>query len=141
VQGKCFAIATGEIVLMKCATCGQRIDHLKQMDSFYLSMTKRFTRLEKIMHIMQHHYGITYKQLRMKRRTYGLAQQRHIFCKLAGEFTEASYPMIGRFINRDHTTVMNSVDVKLDTDYSKIYEDLRERVMQSEEDAAFLETA
>lgn len=126
---------------MKCATCGQRIDHLKQMDSFYLSMTKRFTRLEKIMHVMEQHYGITYKQLRMKRRAYGLAQQRHIFCKLAGEFTEASYPMIGRFINRDHTTVMNSVDVKLDTEYSKIYEDLRERIMHSEADAAFLETA
>lgn len=141
MQSKCFAIATGEIVLLKCVTCGQRIENPKQMDSFYLSMTKRFTRLEKITHIMQEKYGITYKQLRMKRRTYGLAQQRHIFCKLAGEFTEASYPMIGRFINRDHTTVMNSIDVKLDTDYSKIYEDLRESIMQSETDIAIADSA
>lgn len=114
---------------------------MKAMDSFYLSMTKRFTRLEYIMSLMEENYGITHKQLRMKRRTYGLSQQRHIFCKLASEYTEASYPMIGRFINREHTTVMHSVDAKLDKEYTEIYEDLRRIVAEREADIAFVNSA
>lgn len=111
------------------------------MDSFYLSMTKRFTRLEYIMSVMEKNYGITYKQLRMKRRTYSLSQQRHIFCKLASEYSEASYPMIGKFINRDHTTVLHSVDAKLDKDYTKIYENLRRIIVEREADIAFVNSA
>jgi len=138
---KSIVITDGEIALMKCSTCGQRIESPAVMDSFYLSMTKRFTRLETIMQLMERHYGITYKQLRMKRRTYGLSQQRHIFCKLASEYTEASYPMIGRFVNRDHTTVMHSVDAKLDTEYTEIYEQLRKLIFNSEADVAFVNSA
>ena len=126
---------------MKCSTCGQRIENMKAMDSFYLSMTKRFTRLEYIVSLMEENYGITHKQLRMNRRTYGLSQQRHIFCKLASEYTEASYPMIGRFINREHTTVMHSVDAKLDKEYTEIYENLRRIVAEREADIAFVNSA
>ena len=126
---------------MKCSTCGQKIESPAVMDSFYLSMTKRFTRLEYIMNLMERYYGITYKQLRMKRRTYGLSQQRHIFCKLASEYTEASYPMIGRFINRDHTTVMHSVDARIDKEYTEIYEDLRRIITEREADIAFVNSA
>lgn len=124
--------------MIKCATCGQRVKNLDVLDSYYLSMTNRFTKLETIMHLMNQMYGITYKQLRTKRKTYGLVKQRQIFCKLAGEFTEASYPMIGRFIDRDHTTVMYSIDADLDSEYRKIYEDLRQRIMESEVDIAIL---
>ena len=138
---KSIVITDGEIALMKCSTCGQRIESPAVMDSFYLSMTKRFTRIEYISYLMEKNYGITCRQLRMKRRTYSLSQQRHIFCKLASEFSEASYPMIGRFINRDHTTVLHSVDAKLDTEYTKIYDDLRRIITEGEADVAFINSA
>lgn len=138
---KYFAIMNGEIVLIKCATCGQKLKDPKYLDSFYLSMTKRFTKLETIMHLMNEKYGITYQQLRVRRRTYGLVKQRQIFYKLAAEFTDCSYPMIGRFVNRDHTTVLKGLDVKLDSEYDKIYRDLREYIMEHEVDVAIISSA
>jgi chromosomal replication initiation ATPase DnaA len=126
---------------MKCSTCGQKIEHMKTMDSFYLLMTKRFTRLEDIAGVMHEKYGITYKQLRMRRRTYSLAQQRRIFCKLAKEFSEASFPTIGNFINKDHTTVLRSIDAELDADYTKIYQDLRGLIAEREAEIDSVKTA
>ena len=126
---------------MKCSTCGQKIEHMKTMDSFYLLMTKRFTRLEDIAEMMHEKYGITYKQLRMRRRTYSLAQQRRIFCKLANEFSEASFPTIGNFINKDHTTVLRSIDAELDADYTKIYQDLRGLIAEREAEIDSVKTA
>ena len=126
---------------MKCSTCGQKIEHMKTMDSFYLLMTKRFTRLEDIAGMMDEKYGITYKQLRMRRRTYSLAQQRRIFCKLAKEFSEASFPTIGNFINKDHTTVLRSIDAELDADYTKIYQDLRGLIAEMEAEIDSVKTA
>jgi len=126
---------------MKCSTCGQKIEHMKTMDSFYLLMTKRFTRLEDIAGMMDEKYGITYKQLRMRRRTYSLAQQRRIFCKLAKEFSEASFPTIGNFINKDHTTVLRSIDAELDADYTKIYQDLRGLIAEREAEIDSVKTA
>jgi len=126
---------------MKCSTCGQKIEHMKTMDSFYLLMTKRFTRLEDIAEMMHEKYGITYKQLRMRRRTYSLAQQRRIFCKLAKEFSEASFSTIGNFINKDHTTVLRSIDAELDADYTKIYQDLRGLIAEMEAEIDSVKTA
>jgi len=104
-------------------------------------MTKRFTRLEDIAGMMDEKYGITYKQLRMRRRTYSLAQQRRIFCKLAKEFSEASFPTIGNFINKDHTTVLRSIDAELDADYTKIYQDLRGLIAEREAEIDSVKTA
>lgn len=55
-------------------------------------------------------FGYTITDLRSQRRTYNLAQARHVAVMLCYALTMHSYPFIGRFFgNRDHTTMLHSV--------------------------------
>lgn len=83
-----------------------------------------------IMKIMETNTGITQKTLRNKRRTFGLAQSRRVFVKLACEFSTSSYPMIGRFINRDHTSVMATEKADLSGEYAIIYDRVRDKIQE-----------
>lgn len=56
-------------------------------------------------------FGFTLIELRSQRRTYKLAEARHVAVMLCHALTIHSYPFIGRFFGgRDHSTMLNSVD-------------------------------
>lgn len=51
-------------------------------------------------------YGISITDLMSNRRSPEFTEARHAAMLLAGRCTKWSYPEIGRFFDRDHTTVM-----------------------------------
>jgi hypothetical protein len=57
-------------------------------------------------------YGLHPETLVGRNRHKGIARARHVACWMAKRLTTASYPEIGRALgNRDHTTIMSSVEV------------------------------
>jgi chromosomal replication initiator protein len=65
---------------------------------------------ESIVHIVAAHYGITREQLKGKRRTNSVALPRQIAMFLMRRMTTLSLSEIGRFFDRDHTTVIHACD-------------------------------
>lgn len=63
-----------------------------------------------IMNAVVLHTGTGASDIKSCRRTGPLVSARHLFCYLARVMTPNSYPQIGKYINRDHTTVINSVN-------------------------------
>jgi len=65
---------------------------------------------ESIVHIVAQHYGITREQLKGKRRTASVALPRQMAMFLMRRQTTLSLSEIGRFFDRDHTTVIHACD-------------------------------
>lgn len=74
---------------------------------------------DKIFHAVARKYGVTIEDIRGKRRTREIAQARHVCIYIMRTVTDMSLPSIGRVFNRDHTTILSSVD----TIQAKIRED------------------
>ncbi len=74
---------------------------------------------DKIFHAVARKYGVTVEDIRGKRRTREIAQARHVCIYIMRTVTDLSLPSIGRVFNRDHTTILSSVD----TIQAKIRED------------------
>ena len=55
-------------------------------------------------------YGVSKSELISKSRVKEIAQARHITIHLIRTMTEMSLPAIGKLFNRDHTTVLASLD-------------------------------
>ena len=57
-------------------------------------------------------YGVTAEELRSKSREQRIALPRHHFCWVVyRNRIDVSYPMLGRYLGRDHTTIAHSVNV------------------------------
>jgi len=67
-------------------------------------------RAETIVHVVAQHYGITREQLKGKRRTASVALPRQMAMSLMRRQTTLSLSEIGRFFDRDHTTVIHACD-------------------------------
>ena len=93
---------------MLCEICQKKVENpsLNWMDDAPVSLSL-------IMAMLQNIYGVRLKDLRTNRRNFHAIQYRTLFCKLACEFSNASYPQIGRYIKRDHTTVIYLVKKEL----------------------------
>jgi chromosomal replication initiator protein len=65
---------------------------------------------ETIVHVVAQHYGITREQLKGKRRTASVALPRQMAMSLMRRQTTLSLSEIGRFFDRDHTTVIHACD-------------------------------
>ncbi|MEP7028021.1 MAG: helix-turn-helix domain-containing protein, partial [Candidatus Eisenbacteria bacterium] len=61
-----------------------------------------------IVHVVSGHYGITREQLKGKRRTNSVALPRQVAMFLMRRQTTLSLSEIGRFFDRDHTTVIHA---------------------------------
>jgi len=86
------------------------------------SMTEGTVTLRSINKVMYETYGVTHRLLRNRRRNSFAVESRAMFCKLASDYTNCSLPEIGRYIDRDHTTVMYLINVKkLSEMYEGIY--------------------
>ena len=65
---------------------------------------------ETIVHVAATHYGITREQLKGKRRTNSVALPRQMAMYLMRRMTTLSLSEIGRFFDRDHTTVIHACE-------------------------------
>ncbi len=74
---------------------------------------------DKIFHAVARKYGVTVEDIRGKRRTREIAQARHVCIYIMRTVTDLSLPSIGRVFNRDHSTILSSID----TVQAKIRED------------------
>ena len=66
--------------------------------------------IDKIFAAVEKNYGIKKAELVSKSRVKEVAQARHITIYLIRTVIEMSLPNIGKLINRDHTTVISSID-------------------------------
>ena len=76
--------------------------------------------LENVLEAVVNVSGVTGEKILGKRRDKDIASARHIFCYLGRSHTNASLEAIGKFLGKDHTTVINSIKVvndMLDTEY------------------------
>ncbi len=67
--------------------------------------------IDKIFAAVEKKYGISKAELTSKSRVKEVAQARHVTMYLIKTVIEMSYPNIGKLFERDHSTVMNSIDV------------------------------
>lgn len=61
---------------------------------------------EQVQRAVCRYYHIARRELRSERRTGDLVLARHVFFHLCRNLTSSSFPDIGRFIGRDHSTVI-----------------------------------
>ncbi len=66
--------------------------------------------VDKVFISVEKKYGVTKAELIGKSRVKEVAQARHVTIHLIRTLTEMSLPAIGKLFNRDHTTVLSSLD-------------------------------
>lgn len=66
--------------------------------------------LDKIFAKSAKKYGVETSDIKGKKRTNEIAQARHVCIYLIRKLTDLSYPSIGKLLNRDHSTVMSSIE-------------------------------
>ncbi len=66
--------------------------------------------VDKVFVAVEKKYGVSKAELISKSRVKDVAQARHITIHLIRTLTEMSLPAIGKLFNRDHTTVISSLD-------------------------------
>lgn len=66
--------------------------------------------IDKILHTVSSHYNITIEDMKSRKRVSNIASARHVAVYIIKKLTDRSLPAIGREFNRDHTTIINSID-------------------------------
>ncbi len=66
--------------------------------------------IAKVATVVSEFYRVSVSDMRSERRTKVVTMARHIAMFLAYEFTSRGYPTIGRFFDRDHTSVMHAIE-------------------------------
>ena len=66
--------------------------------------------VDKIFTAVYKKYGIKKEDILGERRTKDIAQARHIAIYLIRNITDMSFPGIGKILNRNHTTIISSID-------------------------------
>jgi len=68
--------------------------------------------LKRCFHSVCSWYGLTAEELKSRSREQRIALPRHHFCWVVyRNRIDVSYPMLGRYLNRDHTSITHSVNV------------------------------
>ena len=67
--------------------------------------------VDKIFDAVSEKYGVSKEDIYGTHRTKEIATARHVTIYLLRNLTDMSLPNIGRMFNRDHSTIMNSIDV------------------------------
>lgn len=66
--------------------------------------------LKRCFHAVCSWYGLTAEELKSRSREQHIALPRHHFCWVVyRNRIDVSYPMLGRYLGRDHTTIVHSV--------------------------------
>lgn len=66
--------------------------------------------VDKIIEQVSRHYGISVDDMKSKKRNASIAKARHTSIYMIRKLTDMSLPAIAKIFNRDHTTIMASLD-------------------------------
>jgi chromosomal replication initiator protein len=64
---------------------------------------------DEIRDVVCNHYGVSWDQVRSERREHKYMIPRHVISWLAYTMTLATFPLLGRLLDRDHTTILHSI--------------------------------
>ncbi len=109
----------------------------QQLKDFFAQPSQKNITIELIQKIVSEYFGLSYKDLRGKRRTKAVAFPRQLAMYLARELTEYSTTEVGtEFGGRDHTTVMHACQkiedrMKLDPNIEPTLQTLVKRIKES----------
>jgi chromosomal replication initiator protein len=108
-----------------------------QLKDFFAQPSQKNITIELIQKIVSDYFGLTYKDLRGKRRTKAVALPRQVAMYIARELTEFSTTEVGaEFGGRDHTTVMHACQkiedrMKMDPTMDPIIQQLVKKIRQN----------
>ena len=109
----------------------------QQLKDFFAQPRQKSITIELIQKIVSDYFGLSYKDLRGKRRTKAVAFPRQMAMYLSRELTEYSTTEIGsEFGGRDHTTVMHACQkiddrMKLDPNLDPSLQQLKKRIKET----------
>ncbi|MGV6800580.1 MAG: DnaA ATPase domain-containing protein [bacterium] len=75
-----------------------------------LHASRKDITLEDIKDAVSEEFGVTVLEIESRRRMQPIVKSRHAFCLVARKLTDSPLKQIGAVINRDHTTVLSSID-------------------------------
>ena len=109
----------------------------QQLKDFFTQPNQKNITIELIQKIVSEYFGLSYKDLRGKRRTKAVAFPRQVAMYLSRELTEYSTTEVGgEFGGRDHTTVMHACQkiedrMKLDPNIEPTLQSLVKRIKEN----------
>ncbi len=109
----------------------------QQLKDFFAQPSQKNITIELIQKIVSEYFGLTYKDLRGKRRTKAVAFPRQVAMYLSRELTEYSTTEVGgEFGGRDHTTVMHACQkiedrMKIDPNIEPTLQSLVKRIKEN----------
>lgn len=109
----------------------------QQLKDFFAQPSQKNITIELIQKIVSDYFGLSYKDLRGKRRTKAVAFPRQVAMYLSRELTEYSTTEVGaEFGGRDHTTVMHACQkiedrMKLDPNIEPTLQTLLKRIKEN----------
>lgn len=109
----------------------------QQLKDFFAQPSQKNITIELIQKIVSEYFGLSYKDLRGKRRTKAVAFPRQVAMYLSRELTEYSTTEVGaEFGGRDHTTVMHACQkiedrMKLDPNIEPTLQTLLKRIKEN----------
>jgi chromosomal replication initiator protein len=109
----------------------------QQLKDFFAQPSQKNITIELIQKIVSDYFGLSYKDLRGKRRTKAVAFPRQVAMYLSRELTEYSTTEVGaEFGGRDHTTVMHARQkiedrMKLDPNLEPTLQGLVKRIKEN----------
>jgi len=109
----------------------------QQLKDFFSQPTQKNITIEHIQKIVSDYFGLSYKDLRGKRRTKAVAFPRQVAMHISRELTEYSTTEVGaEFGGRDHTTVMHACQkiedrMKLDPNLEPILQQLIKKIKEN----------
>jgi chromosomal replication initiator protein len=108
----------------------------QQLKDFFAQPSQKNITIELIQKVVSEYFGLSYKDLRGKRRTKAVAFPRQIAMYISRELTEYSTTEVGtEFGGRDHTTVMHACQkiedrMKLDPNIEPTLQTLMKRIKE-----------
>ena len=85
-------------------------DQIRSLLQNHLSYRRKEVTLDDIKSAVADEFGLTVAEIESRRRMQPIVKARHAFCLLARRLTDAPLKQVGAVINRDHTTVLSSID-------------------------------
>jgi chromosomal replication initiator protein len=108
-----------------------------QLKDFFAQPSQKNITMEHIQKVVSDYFGLTYKDLRGKRRTKAVALPRQVAMYISRELTEYSTTEVGaEFGGRDHTTVMHACQkiedrMKIDPTLEPILQQLFKKIREN----------
>lgn len=93
-----------------------------------MSKISEIATLKDVVEAIEEELGIGMRELRAQRRNKDFVFGRHLYVRLAMDYTAKSTVQIGNFIDRDHTSILHLYKKKMEDDLELAYRRTGERL-------------